>query len=498
MKKSAIMIFCLMVFGTATLFAQHRGDLFSFQGLDETVDGGAQSMAMGGAWTAMSGRIDNLFHNSAGLALIKKWTVSVSGNYYKKDWWENQAYRPDRYFVTLPFYLEGMYVPDPKNNGVLDRDLALDSSYVVHPPKDSGKRVDSREAADWTRQKSAPVFNNIALAVPLHLLGRDLVLAASYQQKLNFLDFDRDDTYLVPMLGTSLYQGFVARMNGTDTLNLKWFQYQRERTGSLHSVHGALAVKVTKQLSLGLALDYTFGTSTDKLQLIKKGYFGLIDENKFFFTFDTLNHLENGDSDFKTLNSAIGLQYRFEHVTIGFNVNLPRTITRNWHYTVSEQTANSVSNKKTSGQDRLEIPASYRFGLVFKPIKAFTFSLAYGFAPYSQSKVTLGQADSTFQKWPDQHALMGGVRYQATDFLTLMAGYRWKTALFVPDGVGFRDRGPDQTSISFGGQISFGSLGSVILAFETKSMSYHDTYFSNTNYATEKMQNFIIQYVYQF
>lgn len=498
MKKMVIMILGLLAFGSTTLLAQHRGDRFSFQGLDEIVDGGAQSVAMGGAWTAMSGQLDNLFHNSAGLVFLKKWTVSISGNYYKKDWWENQAYRPDRYFVTLPFYLEGMYVPDPKNNGVLDRDLALDSSYVVHPPKDSGKQVDSKEAADWTRQKSAPVFNNVALAVPMRLFGRDVVLAAAYQQKLNFLDFDRNDTYLVPMLGTSLYQGFVQRMNGNDTLNLKWYRYQRERSGSLHSVRGAVSVKITKRLSLGLSLDYTFGTSTDLLQLDKKGYFGLIDENKFFFTFDTLNHSERGTSDFSTLNSAIGLQYHFESMTVGLNVQLPRTITRNWRYTITDQTANALKSSKTSGEDRLEIPASYRFGLAFKPVKAFTFSLSYGFAPYSHSNVTLGQADSTFHKWPDQHTLMGGLRYRATDFLTLMAGYRWQSALFVPDGVGYRDRGPDKTSITFGSQVSFGALGSVILAFETKSLKYHDTYFSNTNYATEKFQNVVIQYVYQF
>ena len=91
MKKLVIIISGLLVFGTATLFAQHRGDWFSFQGLGQTVDGGAQSVAMGGAWTAMSGRLDNLFHNTAGLAFLKKWTVSVSGNYYKKDWWENRG-----------------------------------------------------------------------------------------------------------------------------------------------------------------------------------------------------------------------------------------------------------------------------------------------------------------------------------------------------------------------------------------------------------------------
>ncbi len=492
------MIFYLLVFGATTLFAQHRGDLFSFQGLGQTVDGGAQAMAMGGAWTAMSGQLDNLFHNSAGLANLKKRIVSVSGNYYKKDWWENQVYRPDRYFVTLPFYLEGMYVPDPKNNGVLDRDLALDSSYVVHPPKDSGKRVDSKEAADWTRQKSAPVFNNIALAFPLHLFGRNVVLAAAYQQKINFLDYDRNNTYLVPMIGTSLYQGFVSRVNGNDTLNLKWFQYQRQRSGSLHSVRGAVAVKASKRLSLGLSFEYTFGTSTDLLLLNKKGYFGLIDENKFFFTFDTLNHSERGTSDFTTLSAAVGLQYRFDNVTIGINVNLPRSVTRDWHYTINDQTAALQESANVSGQDHLDIPASYRLGLVFEPIKSFTFSLAYGYAPYSQSNVTLGQADSTFRKWPDQYVLSGGLRYRVGNFLTLMGGYRWESALFVPDGVGFTDRGPDKTSITFGSQLSFGGLGSVIFAYETKSMKYHDTYFSNTNYATEELQNFMIQYVYQF
>ncbi len=498
MKKITVVIFLIVMAFWAEAWAQHRGDLLSFQGIDETTDGGAESMAMGGAFTAMSGSIDNLFHNVAGLAALKKYTISIGGNYYRKDWWENQVYRPDRYFVTLPFYLEGMYVPDPKNNGVLDRDLALDSSYVVQPPRDAGKEVDSRAAADWTRRKSAPVFNNIALALPFELLKHKIVVAAAYQQKINFLDFDRNDTYLVPLIGYSGYQGFVPRINGNDTLNLQWYKYSRERTGTLKSFRLAIAGNITQRFNAGVSLEFVSGKSTDWLRLNKNGYFGLIDENKFFFSYDTLNHEEKGTSDFSSFNAHIGLQYRFDHVTAGLNVTLPRTWNRQWSYSIREQTALNTSKREKSGKDRFEVPAVYQLGLAFIPVKSFTFSMAYRWAPYHHATFKLARTDSTFRPWPNQHAVMAGIRYCVNSYWILMAGYRWESAVFVPDGAAYRAYGPYKTSVTLGTKLAFGSWGSLVLAAEFRSLKYHDTYFSNTNYASERFQNFMIGYVYQF
>jgi len=498
MKSKFTFSILLLILLTSLVWAQHRGDLLSFQGVDEVMNGGMESMALGNAFTAMKGSIDNLFLNPAGLTGITKFTFSINGNNYKKTWWENQAYRPNRYFVTLPFYLEGMYIPDPKNNGVLDRDLALDSNYVVSKPSDWGKRVDSKEAADWIRDKSASVFNHFAFAAPIHLFGKNMVIAGAYQQKVNFLDFDRNDTYLLPLIGSSSYAGWISRVNGQDTLNVHWFRYLRERGGDLKSFRFALSAQVMKNLSVGVVVDRTSGESSDLMQLNKMGYFGLVDENKFFFTYDTLNYQEKGKSEFSEVRTEIGFLYEFENLSLGLDITFPRTLKRRWHYVLSEKTAESEQVQNISGEDRAKIPAILNFGLTFKPIPSFLFSLAYRYAPYSKTSFKLARNDTTFRSWANQHTYMFGVRYQLDEYFTLMGGYRWEPALFVPDGVAYTDRGPEKIIYSLGGKLSLGKLGSLVIASEFRTLKYHDTYFSNTNYATEKLQNYSIGYVYQF
>ncbi len=497
MKRSIYFIIALLAFSAGNLFAQHRGDELSFQGLTTRNDGGLQAKAMGSAYTAMSGTIDNLFHNAAGLSALKHWTFAINANYYQKEWWENQVYRPDRYFVTLPFYLEGLYVPDPANNGVLDRDLALDSNYVVNSPQ-KGYEVSSKEAADWIRKKQAPQFNSFSLAIPLHILNHAITFAGSYFTKNTILDFDRNDTYLQPHVGYSGYGGFIPRVNGKDTLNVQWFRYLRQRTGSMQSVRMAMAVQATKRFSVGLTVNYDFGKSNDLLQMNKMGYFGLVDENKFFFTYDTLNYAQKGDSKFSSISGEIGLLYQFDHVAFGVNITLPQTFKRKWEYGITSQTASERTQSKMSGEDRFEIPAIYRFGVKFAPIEKFTFAIDYRYAPYSQGTFKLGHPDSTFRKWVNEHDFMTGIQYRPVDYLFLMAGFRWQPSVFVPDGSSFHDHGPEVKTFTFGAQLNFGQWGSIILAHEMSWLKYHDTYFSNTNYATENYSNLSIGYVLKF
>ena len=134
------------------VFAQHRGDNLSFQGLPLQSDIAVKSTAMGGAYTSISGDLNSIYYNPAGLADINEFQISVGANSYSKLWRENQAYRPNRMFWTMAFYLDGLYTPDPANNGIWDYELAQDSTYIVNPPQ-LGKEPFSEEAADWQYEK---------------------------------------------------------------------------------------------------------------------------------------------------------------------------------------------------------------------------------------------------------------------------------------------------------------------------------------------------------
>ena len=102
---------------STTLNSQHRGDNLAFQGLTQSNQNSVRATAMGGAFTGVSGDIGAIYWNPAGLSDIFGLQVSISAANVDKMWQENQDYRPNRFQMTLPFYLEGLYTPDPKNNG---------------------------------------------------------------------------------------------------------------------------------------------------------------------------------------------------------------------------------------------------------------------------------------------------------------------------------------------------------------------------------------------
>ena len=176
----------VVMFATA-LVAQHRGDNLSFQGLSDKNEVSVKALAMGGALTAVSGDLSSLFYNPAGLSGIKQLQVSISSNYYNKQWRENQNYRPDRYFVTLPFYLEGLYIPLDSNNGKWDYQVVQDTNYnyIVQEPQ-LGVDPYSGEAADWMKNKSNVGLTNISAAMPFQILDEKFVGALSYNRNNNF------------------------------------------------------------------------------------------------------------------------------------------------------------------------------------------------------------------------------------------------------------------------------------------------------------------------
>src|SRR5210317_2105451 len=147
-------LFAFLFIVSSNVYGQHRGDNISFQGLTTQNDAGVKATAMGSAVTSLLGDVSSIFYNPAGLIGVKKLQVSVSANSYNAYWRENQHYRPNRFFVTLPFYLEGLYTPDPADNELFDHervwteDQQIDSLYQVALP-DLGLDPFSDEAADW-------------------------------------------------------------------------------------------------------------------------------------------------------------------------------------------------------------------------------------------------------------------------------------------------------------------------------------------------------------
>ncbi len=479
------------------LYPQHRGDNLSFQGISFFNDEGTFASAMGGAFVSYSSNLDALFYNPAGLMGLTSLQISTSGYYYSKLWRENQEYRPNRFFVTLPFYLEGLYVPDPLDDGRWDHERAQDTTkpYVVNTPV-LGADPYSKEAADWEYNKNSFSFQNIAAAFPFEIEGNKFVAGVSYSKKFNVLDFDRNDTHLDPHIGYDQY-GSIGRVNGLDTLVLKWSKFLRQRTGEIHNISAALAYQISEEIFFGIGTNYLWGESDDLQYLDRVGSFDLIRENRFRFYYQNSYDEISGTSKYSGLKINIGFQADLEYVKAGLTLDLPYTLEREWDYIKIHKDSISSLKENISGIDKLSIPAVISFGVSFNPIDDFIFAVDYEYSPFSKAEFTTSGVDTTYRNSVDRHVLRFGAHYIFSEMLSVMLGYGRIPQLFVPDGSAFRDRGPAADHFSAGFSLNFW-FGIFDAVYVFRQLKYYDSYFSNTNYVLEKQNSFRFAYTYKF
>ncbi len=494
------LILTLLTILATPLAAQHRGDPLAFQGLSNSVDYTAKSIAMGNAFTSLSRDLGSLYFNPAGLASISRIKVSVSANSQQKKWFENQDYRSNRFQVHLPFYLEGLYTPGELNIDTLtgepawDNEIAIDSNYVVREPE-MGKGKFSEDGADWVEDVNTFTVNTLALALPMTLLDKNVVLSVGYKNRYNVTDFDRNDTYLDPHLGYSKYD-MPQRVADGDTLKVNWYRYLRDRSGNLHQGKIAVGVEMTKNLKLGLGLTMMTGETEDMQYLNKYGYFDIVNNNRFRFGFDTLDTRVEGKSTLQSFAFNIGAIYSIEKLSVGINLDIPHTITREYDYTKTTVTGEKSVSQKFSGTDELELPLAMTVGVNFQPIEKFIFSVDYHANNYSKAtfKLADAMADSAHNAWVDQRSWHCGIEYKILPYLSLMGGYQHIPQAFVPDGAAFEDRGPQAESYSLGAGMDFFNLGRITVAYKMNKLKYYDQYMSNTNYNVIKYNNLSIGY----
>ncbi len=483
----------LLLSGQSEILPQHRGDNLSFQGLYYPVDIGAKALAMGGAYTSMPGDVTSLFWNPAGLYGINHFQITASVNYNSNLWRESQQYRPDRMFVTLPFYLEGLYVPDPKNNGQWDYYLADSTQYNVNLPV-MGEDPYGKAAANWQRTKNNFTLNNIALAAPIKLLNQDFVISAGFNIQYNIQDYDQNNSYLAPYIGDYLY-GYAPPANGIDTTVVKWYQYIRTRSGNIYNGSAAIAYQIADYLNVGVKTKIIWGQTDDQLSLNRIGEFHLINQNKFKFWYVYDNNSTAGTSKYSGVNFSIGAILNLNRFSFGLNVDLPYTLERKWDYNTTHSDTTGTSSIHSSGTDKFEYPAVFSFGIHFTPSDMFIFSIDYETAPFSKATFNLASNDTTFRQWVNQNSLRFGIEFKVSKLISLLAGYRTISVPFVPDGAALTDRGPASDSYTAG--LSLNVLGGHFdLAYEIRILKYYDQYLSNTNYKYQSQNNLVIGYSY--
>ncbi|MBN2281081.1 MAG: hypothetical protein JXQ65_10910 [Candidatus Marinimicrobia bacterium] len=501
MIKSIFKSIILLQIMAIILSGQNRGNNLGFQGVAKVSDFSVRALGMGSAFISMNGSIDALAFNPAGLATVKDIQVSLGMSSISRQWTENQVYNANRYFFTLPFYLERLYIPDPVNNGRLDHEVfyeALsDSGYVVALPE-TGQEPFSDSAADWKKQLQGSGISNLSLALPVTVLDKNVVLGLSYNNCGDFFDFDKNETYLDPHPGYLEYHMPTLVENEADSTIVNWYDFTRQREGSRAEFQGAVAIDLTPVIKLGLSVSWFSGETDDRQSFNKVGYFNLIDQNQFKWSYDTLDIYTKGTSTFRGIHSEIGMQLIYDAFSFGLDLRLPMTIKREWDYNVIQTDSTGVLKNQQKGTDELSIPFSYALGVNFHPISNFIFSMDYDLRKYSEAEWKFADDDTTRRTWVDQNIIRFGIEFSPAKMLDFRLGYRSVPQIFIPDGAAEKDKGPENNSYTLGIGLNFGKFGTLNGAWEYGLLKYSDNYFSNTNYAKEVTTKISLGYIYKF
>lgn len=496
-QKKLFLLIMMLLAVSSIMFSQHRGDLLGYQGIDNFSGNSVRAQGMGNAFTGVSGDINALFFNPAGLIGLEGMQFSVAANNYENNWWENQEYEPNRQFVTLSFILEGLYVPDPANNGILDHDVFLsDTNYVVQDPL-VGVDEYSEKAADWKKKKSAFAFNNLIGAIPFQLGDQKFVVAGGYNVRNVLNDYDRNDTYLAPHPSSHLYNPIPGLVRGpTDSVRVNWYRYERNRDGIIHNFKGAIAYELNDMLTFGIGGDFFSGTSDDDLSLRKVGFIDLLYEaNNYRFTYDTSGTVIQGTSEFLGYSFNLSGMLKLDRFSLGLRIDLPYTMERLSDYTTTRYTVNAEIKSQRKSKDYLDIPMGYAVGLSFTPAPGFRFALDYMRKNYASADFMYGLPDSTHRSWVDRKTISFGMEYQPWEMVGFRAGYSFQTQSFVPDGAALQDEGPAATSYTFGTSV-FAFSGRFDIAYEYRYLKYSDIFYSNSNYNFKSLSNFLISYTF--
>jgi long-subunit fatty acid transport protein len=328
--------------------------------------------------------------------------------------------------------------------------------------------------------------------MPFQIADQKFVAAATYGREMNINDYDRNHTFLDPHIGFAAY-GDIGRVNGSDTLVVDWYDYQRKRSGQIDNFTAALAYELNEYLSFSVGGKFSWGESEDYQKLDKIGYFDLITQNQHRFSYDTAYQHIEGISEYSSTSFNVGFHFQLKRISVGVKVDLPYDFEREYDYNKTVLDSNGTSNTKVTGKDVAKYPAKYSFGVGFKPVDNLYLAIDYRYSPYSKTDFELANRDTTFAQWVDQHSIHFGLDYQPIDLISLQVGFKSIPQTFTPEGGASKDSGPSAESINFGLGVHT-DYGNLHFAYEHRVLKYYDSYFSNTNYNTIKFSNIMVGY----
>lgn len=480
------------------------------QGMDQFMLHGVRSRGMGGATVANGSDASAIFSNPAGLSKLTSLEIRAGGYAGKLSRNHTQDWVPQREVPGLGLLFESLTgaVKSPDSAGVPGVE-----------EKDPWKRVQRQYdniLPDWEKNTSSVQPYSAAVAMPFETMGMKIVPGVGFSRTIDLDNYYQNNNSMSPYLGQLRpYVNFYDRSKPADTAHVQWYQYIRDRKGSIEGVTPGIAVTIVEGLTAGGSLTILSGSSDDLETRIERGHVNIAVENGSpqNFMLDTVYYrrTRSGTSTYEGNSATLGLTYEQERFSLGVIVKPAMTITRKWNRTVTSYDStrkpapvriNSVKDSTyrsiESGTDRVNFPLSYSLGFVLTPTKKWTVAFDYEIRSLADVTMTTSGNSTVSHPWIGRNAnIHVGAEYRMNDMLVLRGGYRDEMQSFSPDGSAIINEPGRSGAYSAGVGLVIENI-IIDAAYEYSRLTYQDIYQSNANYNTIQGHQFLMEVAYRF
>jgi hypothetical protein len=480
--RTIYIIACLLIVQQA--FAQGLADPLTIQGIDHNVLSSAASRAMGGTTISILNDPGIMFSNPASLQSLNGIQISLGGfgQFSKSE--QVQHYSPLKYYSNFSLLMEGLtgYISDP------------DSLHPGLNPGDTVQRPFDNIGPNWNRKKDRGFPLSAFFAMPVTLGRTKLSFSIGTVEYADLNHYYQNNNVLAPHIGTERPVPTPLPPNNPDsTVPVQWYKYFRSREGSIRGYGAAIAGSITDKISLGLSGMALSGSTDDVEQFLGRGRL------VFFYNYFRLDSMyrqinETGTSDYKGFECTFSGVYRGSHVSVGFSLKPPTTITRSYTTEIEFDTTGTPSVTAVSGQDEIKLPWRGMFGFTISPIQKLTVGLEYEIRPYSSAEYTSPDG-FTSKPWLSAEVLHFGVEYRPLTWLALRTGLRGQAEIFEQAGNPIAGEPVIYSVYSAGCGISYSNM-QLNVTYEYFSMKYQDVWQTNVNHNSERRHCIVADLIY--
>ncbi len=458
-----------MLTACTVMYAQDVATPLTIQGLDQFSYTSARSRAMGGSGVALGSDVSAMFANPATLLQLSTPEVRVGGYRTSTKYQQMQQWVPNRFYggLSLMFedLLDGIKGPQDTSGRFFGGDTAIQRPYDDLGP-------------NWSKNTSDIRPSLAALGMPFTIGEIRFAAALGFSEIADLNSYFQNNNMLDPNIGLYRPAPIPIVLVG-DSLKANWFQYVRQREGTINGVTPAMSVELKSGWSVGISATILFGSSDDFEQRVERGRLTFF-YDKFRSDLANYRMTKTGTSKYKGVLPTIGGMLEEDAFSLGVSIRLPMTITRDWDRTVLIDTTGRSQSFTETGSDKIAMPAQVTIGGALHPTKRLDVSFDYEIRNFADVRYT-PQAGSTTNPWLSNRSVRAGLEYRPDTWLALRGGYRQIASSFSPAGAALVNEPLSGVAYTAGVGMKFDMI-SVDLAYEFAHVRYEDAWQSNVNY----------------